>query len=258
MKYYVVDSFTDKIFSGNPAGVCLLENNIDEKIMQKIAAENNLAETAFVLRGGDNFNLHWFTPEFEIDLCGHATLASAFIISNFLDKNRKEMRFNTKSGELIVIKKDDLYEMDFPAWELKPVETTQLMKNAINAEILESHLSRDLLLLVNSEEDIIKITPDIDLLKNIPDCLGVIVTAKGGTVDFVSRFFAPNAGIAEDHVTGSTHSELIPFWSKRLDKQIMTARQLSKRGGDLYCEDCGKRVKIAGKAVLYMTGEIIL
>lgn len=259
MKYYVIDSFTDKIFSGNPAGVCLSDETLDEQTMQNIAAENNLAETAFVIRNkdGDNFDLRWFTPAAEIDLCGHGTLASAFVISNFLDIGRKEMVFNTKSGVLSVLRKDDLYEMDFPAWEVKPAEITQLMRDAINAQISEAYLSRDLLLFVNSEEDVKNLTPDIDLLRNIPDCLGVVVTAKGDTADFVSRCFVPNMGIPEDHVTGSTHSELIPFWAKLLDKKIMTAKQLSKRGGILYCEDCGGRVKIAGKAVLYMTGEII-
>jgi len=267
LKYYVIDSFTDtdKIFSGNPAGVCLLENNIGEKIMQNIAAENNLAETAFVLRNGEDFDLRWFTPEVEVDLCGHATLASAFVISNFLDKNRKEMRFNTKSGVLTVTKtkKDDsdLFEMDFPAWKVKPVEITQLMKDAVNAEISEAYLSRDLLLLIDSEKDVADLSPDMDLLRKISDlfdCLGIIVTAKGENFDFVSRFFAPNAGITEDPVTGSAHSELIPFWSERLNKKIMTARQLSGRGGIIYCEDCGERVKIAGNAVLYMTGGIEL
>lgn len=257
IKYYVVDSFADKIFSGNPAGVCLLENHIDEKMMQNIAKENNLAETAFVVRNGNNFDLRWFTPEVEINLCGHATLASAFIISNFLDTDRDEMRFNTKSGELIVVRKEDLYEMDFPAWEVKPVEITQLMRDSFNVQISEAHLSRDLLLLVNSEEDVKKAIPDMDLLRKIPDCFGVIITAKGKAVDFVSRCFAPNAGIPEDPVTGSSHSELIPFWAKRLNKKIMTAKQLSKRGGTLYCEHCGSRVKIAGNAVLYMTGEIV-
>lgn len=259
MKYYVVDSFTEKIFSGNPAGVCLLETPLDEKTMQNIAAENNLAETAFAVRSknGDNFDLRWFTPEVEIDLCGHATLASAFVISNFLDTGRKEMRFNTKSGELTVVRKGALYEMDFPAWEPEPVEITQLMRDAISVEISEAHLSRDLLLVVNSEEDLKNLTPDFDLLRTIPGCFAVIATAKGDDADFVSRCFAPNAGIPEDPVTGSSHSELIPFWAKRLNKKIMTARQLSRRGGILYCEDCGKRVKIAGKAALYMTGEII-
>ena len=258
MKYYVVDAFTDKIFSGNPAGVCLLDESLDEQTMQSIATENNLSETAFVVRNGGNFDLRWFTPEVEIDLCGHATLASAFVISNFWDLGRKEMQFNTKSGELIVTRKDDLYEMDFPAWELKPVEITHLMRDSISAQILEAHLARDLLLLVNSEEDVKIVTPDIELLRTIPDCFAVIVTAKGDDADFVSRVFAPNAGIVEDPVTGSTHSELIPFWAKRLNKQVMTAKQLSKRGGTLFCEDCGKRVKIAGKAVLYMTGEIVI
>ena len=264
MKYYVIDAFADKLFSGNPAGVCLLDAPLESETMQKIAAENNLAETAFVIttafisRKNDDFDLRWFTPATEINLCGHATLASAFVISNFMDKNIEEMRFNTMSGVLTVTKKDDLYEMDFPAWEVSPVEITQLMKDSITAEISEAHMARDLLLVLNSEEEVRNLTPDIELLRNIPGCFGVVVTAKGDTADFVSRVFAPNAGISEDPVTGSTHSELIPFWAKRLNKNKMTAKQLSKRGGTLYCEYCGERVKIAGKAVLYITGEINL
>ena len=258
IKYYVADAFADNLFSGNPAGVCLLDDYLDEKIMQNIAAENNLAETAFIVRSGDDFDLRWFTPATEINLCGHATLASAFIISNFLDKNRIEMKFNTMSGVLTVIKKDNLYEMDFPAWQLKPVEITRLMRNSLNVPILEAHLSRDLILVVNSEDDLKNLTPNIEIMRNIPNCFGIGVTAKGNTADYVVRVFAPNAGIIEDPVTGSVQSELIPFWASRLNKQKMTAKQLSKRGGTLFCENCGERVKIAGKVVLYMTGEINL
>jgi len=258
MKYYVVDSFADKLFSGNPAGVCLVEHELDAQTMQNIAAENNLSETAFVKRNGDSYDLRWFTPEIEVDLCGHATLASAFVVTNFWDKGKREMRFNTQSGELRVsVKQDDLYEMDFPAWEPKPVEVTPLMSQAVGAQVLEAHLSRDLLLLVGSEENVVNLAPDFNLLCELPDCVGVIVTAKGNSADFVSRFFAPGAGVPEDPVTGSAHAQLIPFWAKRLDKKVMTARQLSKRGGELFCEYCGDRVKISGKAVLYMQGEIV-
>jgi len=257
MKYYVVDAFTDKIFSGNQAGVCLPDKPIEAETMQNIAAENNLGETAFVVRNGGNFDLRWFTPAVEINLCGHGTLASAFVISNFLDKGRKEMSFNTMSGVLGVVRKDDLYELNFPSWEISPVEITPLMRESVNVQILEAHLSRDLVLVVNSEDDVVKVTPNMDKLRSIPGCHAVSVTSKGNTADFVSRFFAPNMGILEDHVTGSVHSELIPFWAERLSKQVMTARQLSRRGGTLFCEYCGERVKISGKAALYMVGEIV-
>lgn len=256
MRYYIVDAFTDKLFGGNPAGVCLLNEWPDKDVMQNIAAENNLAETAFLVKRENYYDLRWFTPEVEIDLCGHATLASGFIIANFVDPEARTMRFETQSGTLTVTKRGDLYEMDFPARLPQKIKVTQLMSKAIGMPVLEAHLSRDLLLLVDSEQDVKDLTPDLSLLKQIPDCFAVIVTARGETVDFVSRFFAPNAGIPEDPVTGSSHSTLIPFWAERLGKEQLTAKQLSKRGGVLYCENCGERVKIAGKAVLYLQGEI--
>jgi len=263
MKYYIVDSFTEKRFAGNPAAVCLLENELDERKMQNIAAEINLAETAFVKRSGDNFDLRWFSPEVEVDLCGHATFASAFVITNYIDKGRREMIFNTKSGELRVRVKtnlvdlSNLYEVDLPAWEVQPAEITELMTQAVvGAKILEAHSSRDLLLLFNSEEEIVSLKPDFDSLRNIPDCRAVVVTAKGNKADFVSRCFAPNMGVPEDHATGSTHTELIPFWAKKLDKNIMTSLQLSKRGGAVYCEYYGDRVTIAGRAALNTESEV--
>ena len=256
MRYYIVDAFTDKLFGGNPAGVCLLNEWPDKDVMQNIAAENNLAETAFLVKRENYYDLRWFTPEVEIDLCGHATLASGFIIANFVDPEARTMGFETQSGTLTVTKRGDLYEMDFPARLPQKIEVTHLMCKAIGMPVLEAHLSRDLLLLVDSEQDVKDLTPDLSLLKQIPDCFAVIVTARGETVDFVSRFFAPNAGIPEDPVTGSSHSTLIPFWAERLGKEQLTAKQLSKRGGVLYCENCGERVKIAGKAVLYLQGEI--
>lgn len=256
MKYYIVDAFSEKKFSGNQAGVCLLDKALDDQTMQHIAAENNLAETAFLLRNGDDFDLRWFTPEVEIDLCGHATLASAFIICNFVNPRMKTVHFNTLSGVLSVTKKDDLYEMDFPARKPERMEILPLMEQALGATVLEAHGSRDLLLLVENEEVVRTLTPSLELMGQISDYFAVTVTAKGNAVDFVSRFFAPNAGIPEDPVTGSSHSTLIPFWSERLGKTKMVAQQLSKRGGTLYCEACGDRVRIAGHATLYLTGEI--
>jgi len=277
LKYYIVDAFTidKKPFSGNPAGVCFLDERdiIDTEMMQSIAAENNLAETAFVSRnkegGANNFDLRWFTPEGEIDLCGHATLASAFFIynyvyTNFPENNAEETIFNTRSGPLNVVKNGGLYEMDFPSFKPSPTAVTPLMSEAIGTEVLEAYVSRDLLLLVDDEETVKNLKPDFELIKKLTGCLGVIVTAEGkknSFVDFVSRYFAPNVGTNEDHVTGSSHAMLIPYWAKKLgrpDNQKMTAMQLSKRGGMIFCENCGNRVKIDGKASLYLAGKLLL
>jgi len=261
MRYFVVDAFADELFTGNQAGVSLLDAWLDDETMQNIAAENNLSETAFLVRQAPNsaiFDLRWFTPEFEIDLCGHATLASAFVVTQFVDSTITEIEFHTMSGILTVKKCGELFEMDFPAREPKPIEVTPLMEQALGTLVLEAHLSRDLLLLLDDEEAVRALVPNPALIAQLPDCLGVIATAKGNEADFVSRFFVPNAGIFEDPVTGSTHSTLIPFWAKRLGETEMVARQLSKRGGTLWCEYCADRVKIAGRAVLYLQGEIFL
>ncbi|SEW44110.1 PhzF family phenazine biosynthesis protein [[Clostridium] fimetarium] len=256
MKYYIVDAFTDELFKGNQAGVCLLEKWLDDSVLQNIAAENNLAETAFIVKNNNEYDLRWFTPEVEIDLCGHATLASAFVISNFVNQKVDIINFHTKSGLLSVIRTGDLFEMDFPSRKSEQIEISSIMSKSIGTKVLEAHLSRDLLLLVDTEEQVKKISPNLELIKTIPNCFAVIVTAKGKKVDFVSRFFAPNAGIPEDSVTGSSHSTLIPFWSKKLNKDDLIAFQLSKRGGKLYCKNCGDRVKISGYATLYLTGDI--
>ncbi len=256
IKYFVVDAFADELFSGNQAGVCVLDRWLDDKLMQNIAAENNLAETAFVVKKENGYELRWFTPEVEIDLCGHATLATAYIISTFFDKVAIKLDFHTKSGVLTVIRKGELYEMNFPARKPEKWDISSLMKDAIKSEIKEAWLSRDLLLLLDNEEAVLKVSPNLDIMKNIPEGFGLIVTAKGKKVDFVSRFFVPKAGIPEDPVTGSSHSTLIPFWAERLGKSEMIARQLSKRGGTLYCENHEERVTIAGYAKLYLEGEI--
>jgi len=256
MLYYVVDAFTDKLFRGNPAGVCLPEKWPDEALMQSIAAENNLAETAFVVRNGDHYDLRWFTPEMEIDLCGHATLATAFVLANYTGDDSRVMRFHTQSGVLTVCKKGDLYEMDFPSRKPKRTQVLPLMERALGVPVLEAYQSRDLLVLLRGQEDVLRIEPDYKLMCEIPGCFAMIATAEGKEADFVSRFFAPGAGVPEDPVTGSAHATLIPFWAERLNKRKLLARQLSGRGGTLYCEDCGERVKIAGYAVLYLQGEI--
>ena len=259
MNYYIVDAFTDKLFKGNQAGVCLLEEWLDTELLQNIAAENNLAETAFVVKREGHYDLRWFTPESEFDLCGHATLASAFVISNFVDKNAEVIRFETKSGTLTVTKKGELFEMDFPSRPPKPVPVVPEMAKAIGAPVSEAHLSRDLMLLVEGEENVRSLSPDMQLIKKIPNAnVGVIVTAKGETCDFVSRYFSTDLELMalEDPVTGSAHCTLIPFWRERLGKNKMLAKQLSKRGGTIICEDCGDRVKISGNAVLYLQGKI--
>ena len=250
---YQVDAFTTKLFGGNPAAVCPLEYWLKESVMQSIAAENNLAETAFFIKKENYYELRWFTPEAEVDLCGHATLASAFVIFNLLKSETEKITFQTKSGTLEVTRRDDLLVMNFPS--RKPVETKipEGLIEAIGKEPKEVLRSRDLLLVYETEEDVLSLQPDFGLLKKI-DWFGFIATAKGNNTDFVSRFFAPKEGINEDPVTGSSHSTLIPFWAERLGKNELLAHQISKRGGELFCKLIGDRVEIAGNAVLYLTG----
>ena len=258
INYYIIDAFAEKLFSGNPAGVCLLDEWFNDEVMQNIAMENNLAETAFIVKRDNHYDLRWFTPNVEIDLCGHATLASAFVVTNFLDIGISEMDFHTKSGVLSVKKVDDSFEMDFPSRMPEKIDVTPLMERAVGVTAREAYMSRDMLLLLDNEHQVKNLQPDLNLVADLPDCLGLIVTAKGDSVDFISRFFAPNAGVPEDPVTGSAHSTLIPFWAQRLDKDNMVAKQLSKRGGTLYCQNCGDRVKMAGQAILYLQGKIML
>ena len=254
---YQVDAFTSKLFGGNPAAVCPLEYWLEESVMQSIAAENNLAETAFFIKKENFYELRWFTPETEVDLCGHATLASAFIIFNVLKNEKDKIVFQTKSGKLEVTKRDNLLVMDFPSRKPVATEIPEGLIEAIGKTPKEIWKSRDLLLLYETEEDVLSLQPDFALLNKI-DCFGYIATAKGNKVDFVSRFFAPKEGINEDPVTGSSHSTLIPFWAERLGKNELLARQISKRGGELFCKLLGDRVEIAGNAVLYLTGSIEL
>lgn len=260
MKYYVIDAFASQLFKGNPAGVCLLDSEIPDALMQKIAFENNLAETAFLLHTEGSYHLRWFTPEVEIDLCGHATLATAFVVMNYVDPALAHISFETKSGLLSVTRNNDMYTMNFPSRMPQPIEITPFLEKALNCHVLETHLSRDLLVLVENEATVVNLDVNINMLAEMSKDISfaVIVTAKGDSCDFVSRFFAPNAGINEDPVTGSAHSTLIPFWSKRLNKSKMVAKQLSQRGGTLICEYLGERVNISGKAICYLAGDIIL
>ena len=259
MKYFVIDVFTDKLFGGNPAGVCLLDSWPEDAVMQNIAMENNLAETAFLVREDESaYGLRWFTPEVEIDLCGHATLASAFVLMNEVHTVSGTVNFHTQSGTLTVIQSGDIFTMDFPSRAPVPCDVPPLLEQALGVSVLETHMSRDLLVLLDSEDTVRNLQPDYALLQKFDNVFAIIVTAKGSHCDFVSRFFAPNAGIPEDPVTGSSHCTLIPFWAGRLGKAQMTARQLSARGGSLLCEDCGERVKIGGRATCYLRGEISL
>ena len=258
MKYFVADAFTDEPFKGNPAGVCVLDEWHQDKVMQNIAYENNLAETAFIVKSGDYYDLKWFTPEVEIDLCGHATLASAFVLSRYFDKESKKFEFHTMSGILTVERDGDVYYMNFPSRKPTKIGMPDHMQQALGILPLEAYRSRDIMVVLENEKQVKNLNPDFEKMKLIKDCFGIIVTAKGDEADFVSRYFAPNAGIAEDPVTGSSHSTLIPFWAERLELKKMIAKQLSKRGGTLFCEDLGDRVIIGGRASIYSIGEILI
>jgi len=257
--FYQVDAFTNKVFKGNPAAVCLLDSWLDDKVMQNIAAENNLSETAFLVNKASGFySLRWFTPSVEVDLCGHATLAGAFVIFNLIDKNLTSLDFETASGTLSVARSGERLSMDFPARRPVPVELPELLSRALGREPLAVLKARDLLAVFGNESHVRELAPDVELIKQMKDTFAVIVTAPGEKSDFVSRFFAPRVGIPEDPVTGSAHSTLIPYWAERLNKSVLHAVQLSKRGGELFCEHRGDRVRISGHAVLYATGEIYI
>ncbi len=259
IKLYQIDAFTDKVFSGNPAAVMILNEWLDEEIMQKIASENNLAETAFVVKKGQDFEIRWFTPAVEVDLCGHATLASAYVLFKYFNYRENKIDFLSKySGLLTVEKQGDKLTLDFPTDTLNEVKTPHKLVNAFGKTPDVTYKGKtDYMLVFSSQKQIESLHPNFEELASIGG-RGIIVTAPGDTADFVSRFFAPQVGINEDPVTGSAHTTLIPYWSERLEKRIMTARQLSQRKGDLICENCGDRVKITGKGVTYMIGEIEL
>ena len=258
---YQIDAFAGKLFGGNPAAVIPLEKWLDEKLMQQIAMENNLSETVFFVPSQNknaDFEIRWFTPEVEINLCGHATLASAYVLFNMLDFDKQEIRFSSLSGILKVTKENDLICLDFPSWkpERLDIYPDELSAMLGNVEIVGVYKHRDILVELLNEEVVKNCSPDFSLMKKHIDKM--IVTAPGKEADFVSRFFAPGAGIDEDPVTGSAHSQLIPFWAEKLGKNNLHALQLSKRGGELWCEQKGDRVLMKGKGVYYMKGEISL
>jgi len=263
MEYHVIDVFTDKLFGGNPAGVCLLDEWLPDGLLQNIAAENNLSETSFVVKRDTYYDLRWFTPIVEVELCGHATMASAFVLFDKSGQTENKLSFRTQSGILNVSKENDLLCLDFPSRPVTQCSMYQTFIDAFNVNPVAVYKAVDFLVLFDSEETLRNIQPDFIVLKQIKteamvenDSFGIIVTAVGNECDFVSRFFAPNAGIDEDPVTGRAHCSLIPFWSGKTGKNKLSARQLSKRGGVLFCEDCGERVKISGKAVRYLSGNI--
>ena len=255
MKQYIVDAFTEKIFGGNPAAVCVVEKFPPEELMLNIARENNLSETAFVVKEKNFYRLRWFTPAVEIDFCGHATLASAFVILTQVEKNLPAVEFETLSGRFTVERKGKLFEMNFPAYEPKKIAVTAAMSAAVNAKVLEAYLARDLLLVLDSAAAVENLTPDLDKLAKL-DGLIQAVTAADENFDCVSRVFAPKIKISEDPVTGSTHCLIAPYWSERLGKKKILARQASARGGILHCEVAGERVKISGSAVLVAVADL--
>jgi len=265
---FQVDAFADKLFSGNPAAVIPLKKWIPDELMQQLAMENNLAETVFFVpssspnggsrEGAADFDIRWFTPTLEINLCGHATLAAAYVIFEILKAKKKKVVFDSKSGLLTVTKKKGLLEMNFPSWPPERIAEypERLLASLGNPEIAGVYKNREYLVELMNEDAVRKCDPDFSLMKKVDRM--VIITAPGKEVDFVSRFFAPNSGIDEDPVTGSAHSQLIPFWSDKLGKKKMMAKQLSQRGGTIYCEQKGERVIMGGHCVFYMKGEISL
>ena len=253
--YYQVDAFTRRTFGGNPAGVCPLDNWLPDEILRQIAAENNLAETAFLVRRGRQCLLRWFTPLVEVDLCGHATLATAHVLFSELGWPEPQVHFETLSGKLAATRKGEAIELDFPSRPPVPCRAPEALLKGLGLSPREVLRARDLMAVYDSAEEVAALNPDMALLAKL-DCLGIIATARGTDVDFVSRFFAPQAGIPEDPVTGSSHSTLIPFWAGKLGKTEMVARQISRRGGELHCRQAGERVSIGGHAVTYCRGEL--
>ena len=252
---FQIDAFADQQFQGNPAAVVILAKWLPDETMQAIAQENNLAETAFVVQTEKSNELRWFTPEVEIDLCGHATLASAYVLFNHGYVNGQTVSFTYQGGKLNVSREGDLLTLDFPSRPPEPIDSIPGLEKTLGNKPDQVLAARDLLVIFEKQSDIVSLQPDFMAIKEW-DYHAVIVSAPGEDCDFVSRFFAPRAGIPEDPVTGSSHCTLIPYWSNRLDKKELHARQLSKRGGELFCKHLGERVSIAGRAVEYLKGEI--
>lgn len=251
--YFEVHSFTDRVFAGNPAGVCPLQQWLDETLMQRIAAENGLSETAFFVPAEDHYDLRWFTPSVEVDLCGHATLAAAYVLFEHLGQEGEVIVFHSQSGPLAVWKDNGFLVMDFPSRPAEPAEIPDHLVRGLRREVESVLKARDYLVVFEDEDAVRDLQPDFAELGML-DCEGIIVTAPGNEADFVSRFFAPRMGIDEDPVTGAAHSTLTPYWADRLGKDRLQARQISERGGDLWCVQRKDRVHIAGRAALYVKG----
>ena len=256
MKQYIVDAFTNKPFSGNPAAVCVMDKWPKEEDMMKLAMENNLSETAFIVKEEKGYRLRWFTPGTEVELCGHATLASSFVILNFYEKDKNQVRFNTLSGELIVERKGNLYEMNFPTYELREIPVTDEMEKAFGVRPVKAVLGLDLICVFENEEQVRNMNPDQELLTGIPGRIQN-ATAAGKETDCVSRSFCPKLSIPEDPVCGSAHCQIADYWSNVLNKNEIYAYQASKRGGYLHCELLGNnRIALRGEAALVAVSEI--
>jgi PhzF family phenazine biosynthesis protein len=253
--YFRISAFSSDAFGGNPAGVCMLEKWLPDALLQNIAAENGMSETAFLCPRKDYYRLRWMTPTIEVDLCGHATLASAFVLFNELGHKKETLFFETLSGRLSAEPRRDLIELNFPSRPPRRCPLPEKLVQGLGLKPAEVFKARDYVAVFNSAAEVEALVPVLEKLGEL-NCLGIIVTAPGKDTDFVSRFFAPRAGIAEDPVTGSAHCSLIPFWSERLGKTELIARQLSRRGGELYCRQLGHRVGIGGRAVTYCRGEL--
>lgn len=256
LRLFQIDAFASRVFAGNPAAVVPLDEWLDDATLQGIATENNLSETAFIVGGDGEYEIRWMTPVAEVDLCGHATVASGWVVFNELDPGRTSVTFRSKSGQLKVDAKDGRLALDFPSRPPEPAETMlEPLGDALGGRPAHALASRDLMAVFEKEEDVRALSPDMGLLATF-DCTGVIATAPGDDCDFVSRFFAPAMGIPEDPVTGSAHCTLVPYWADRLGQADLFARQISPRGGELYCEARGERVEIAGHATKYLEGTI--
>lgn len=254
LEIYQVDAFTDRVFGGNPAAVCPLDEWLPDELLQRIALENNLSETAFFVGEGDGYRIRWFTPTVEVDLCGHATLASAYVLFQELGFEGELLSFQSKSGPLAVSRDGKRIVLDFPARPSQSCEAPEGFLEALNGPTPVEVLQGAYWLVVYEDEAAVRaVQPDFSALGKFEN---VIITAPGSDVDFVSRFFAPSSGVNEDPVTGSAHCTSVPYWANRLEKKQLRARQISERGGELYCEDRGERVSIAGEGVLYLKGTI--
>ena len=255
---YQIDAFTTELFKGNPAAVCPLEKWLPDELMQSIATENNLSETAFIVPRGNDFELRWFTPVSEIPLCGHATLACAYVLFECLGYNQSAVTFHSMSGALMVKREGKKFVLDFPSEMPQQIESSERLQQALKINPVEVYAGkRKLMAVLKNESEVRNVAPDFRLIKELPN-EGVIITAHGDEVDFVSRFFVPKMGIDEDPVTGSSHTLLTPFWGKQLNKTEMTALQVSSRGGALICRLKNDRVEMVGDAILYMKGELLL